>query len=148
MSVHAAIVTSEIRPDAVLARLDDTADGAKLLFLGTVRETNGGRPVSGMRYDAYAEMAEKVLAEIAADVARVAGTDRVAIEHRTGELGLGEISVAIAVATPHRAHAFDACRHAIEEIKSRLPVWKKEHYTDGGDAWLDGTTPDVREAAR
>ena len=69
------------------------------------------------------------------------GTDRVAVEHRTGELSIGDVSVAIAVSSPHRAESFDAARYVIEEIKKRLPVWKKEHYEDGSDGWVEGTVP-------
>ncbi|NLG62711.1 MAG: molybdopterin converting factor, partial [Candidatus Cloacimonetes bacterium] len=83
------------------------------------------------------------LAEIAAEAAERAGSDRVAVVHRTGELAVGEASVAIAVSSPHRAEAFDACRYVIEEIKKRLPVWKQERYVDGDEAWLDGAVPEV-----
>lgn len=120
-------------------------DGAVLLFLGTVRERNDARPVRGMRYDAYGEMAEAVLAEIVEEARTRTGASRVAAVHRTGELAVGDVSVAIAVASPHRAEAYDASRYVIEEIKKRLPVWKHEHYTDGGAAWLEGQVPPVPE---
>lgn len=132
----------------VLAEVGNDEDGAAVLFLGTVRRTNEGRIVRGMRYDAYRAMAEEQLARIGEETAARAGTDRVALVHRIGELGLGDVSVAIAVSSPHRAEAFAAARHAIEEIKRRLPVWKQEHYADGDPRWLDGTAPPVVEAAR
>jgi molybdopterin synthase catalytic subunit len=135
------ITTDAIEPTHVLASVGSAADGAVLLFLGTVRDRNDGRPVRGMRYDAYAGMAEDVLRSIASEAAGIAGSDRIAVVHRTGELAIGDISVAIAVSTPHRAAAFDAARHVIEQIKVRLPVWKREHYTEGGSRWLDGAVP-------
>ena len=138
---YSAIVTDPIRAEDVLGRVGSDQDGAAILFLGVVRDHADGRPVSGMRYDAYAEMAESVLAEIASEAAARLGTDRVAVVHRTGELAIGETSVAIAVSSPHRAESFDASRYVIEEIKKRLPVWKKEHYTDGDAAWVEGVVP-------
>lgn len=125
----------------MLARIATPADGAVLLFTGLVREQNDGRPVTGMRYDAYQRMAEEVLAAIVAEASGRLGTDRLVVEHRVGELGVGEVSVLIAVASPHRAEAFEACRFVIEQIKSRLPVWKHERYADGGAEWLDGVVP-------
>tara|TARA_Y100000996_G_scaffold413017_1_gene400348 strand:- start:2570 stop:2887 length:318 start_codon:yes stop_codon:yes gene_type:complete len=94
-----------------------------------------------MRYDSYVEMSQQELKSIAAEAAERLGTDRLAVEHRTGELQIGEISVAIAVSSPHRAESFDATRYIIEEIKKRLPVWKKEYYEDGTDSWVEGTLP-------
>lgn len=137
------IAREAIAPADVLDRVGSSADGAVLLFLGTVREQNEGRPVRGMRYDAYVEMAEPVLREIVREAAARAGSERIAAVHRIGELGIGEVSVAIAVSSPHRAEAFDACRFVIEEIKRRLPVWKQEHYVEGDARWLEGVTPEV-----
>ena len=138
----AAVGSDPIDPTAVLARVGDRADGAALLFLGVVRDHADGRPVEGMRYDAYVEMAEGVLAEIAGEAASALGTNRVAVVHRTGELDIGEVSVAIAVSSPHRAEAYEASRYVIEEIKKRLPMWKKERYPDGEDSWVEGVTPE------
>ncbi len=138
---YSAVGEDPIDPAAVLARVGHDADGAAILFLGVVRDHADGRPVDGMRYDAYREMAEGVLGEIAREAAARLGTDRVAVVHRTGELAVGEVSVAIAVSSPHRAEAFDASRYVIEEIKKRLPVWKKEHYADGQAAWVEGEVP-------
>lgn len=145
--IHSAVGTDVIDPAGVLARVGAEGDGAAVLFLGVVRDHADGRPVSGMRYDAYVEMAEPVLAEIAREAAGRLGTDRVAVVHRIGELDIGEVSVAIAVSSAHRAEAFDASRYVIEEIKKRLPVWKKEHYTDGSAEWVEGTVPPGTGAA-
>ena len=111
------------------------------LFLGTVRNCNEGRPVGGMEYEGYADMAREQLAAIVAEASARAGTDRIFAVHRLGELEVGQVSVAIAVSTPHRAEAFDAARYVIEEIKKRLPVWKRERYLDGEARWLEGQAP-------
>ena len=131
--MFSAIVREPIDPTHVLTLIGADQDGASLLFLGVVRDHNAGRSVGGMRYDTYEEMAAEVLSEIVDEAARSAGTDRIATIHRTGELEVGEVSVAIAVSSPHRAQAYDASRYIIEEIKKRLPVWKKERYSDGAE---------------
>ena len=139
--VHCSVGPDVILPSDVLARVGADEDGAALLFVGVVRNHADGRPVSGMRYDAYVDMARKELAVIADEAAERLGTKRVAVEHRTGELSIGDVSVAIAVSSPHRAESFDAARYVIEEIKKRLPVWKREHYEDGSGGWVEGTIP-------
>lgn len=141
------VTTEPLDPTAILDMVGAEEDGAVLLFLGIVRDHNDGRRVSGMRYDAYVPMAEKVLGEIAAEAAARLGTDRIVVAHRIGELQIGEASVAIAVSSPHRAVAYEASRYVIEEIKKRLPVWKEEHYIEGDARWLDGQVPPVPEAA-
>lgn len=149
--IHAEIVQRPIEPAAVLGRVGAREDGAALLFVGIVRDHAEGRPVTGMRYDAYEEMARGVLADIAQEAATRLGTDRVAVVHRVGELAIGEPSVAIAVSSPHRAEAYEASRYVIEEIKKRLPVWKKERYADGDEGWVAGTVPPagtVQEGSR
>lgn len=112
-------------------------DGAVSVFLGTVRNENGGRAVLFLEYEAYAPMAEREMARIAAEaVDRFQVTD-VAIVHRVGRVEIGEASVAIAVAAPHRAAAMDACRFVIDTLKSSVPIWKREHFVDGA-AWIEG----------
>ena len=138
---RAWITREPIDAGVVLGLVGSDQDGAAVLFLGVVRDHNEGRAVAGMTYEAYGEMAEKVLAEIAAEAAERAGSDRVAVVHRVGELDVGEPSVAIAVSTPHRAEAFDASRYVIEQIKVRLPVWKQERYREGESRWLEGVQP-------
>jgi molybdopterin synthase catalytic subunit len=141
------ITTETIDACELLSKVGEAIDGAALLFLGTVRNSNEGRAVTGIRYEAYQEMAEPVLKEIVNEArARVADA-RIAAVHRIGELQVGDISVAIAVATPHRAEAFEAARYIIEEIKKRLPVWKHEAYVEGDAAWLEGEQPAVEGAA-
>ncbi len=139
--VWSDVTTEPIEPGAVLGRVGGASYGAVVLFLGTVRNTNDGRPVSGMEYHGYEAMAQEQLAVIVGEASEIAGGAPVAAVHRLGTLALGEISVAIAVSTPHRASAFEASRHVIEEIKKRLPVWKKEHYVDGRTDWVKGIQP-------
>ena len=146
--IHASVGSEPIDPGRVLHRVGADEDGAVLLFLGVVRDHAHGRSVSGMRYDAYVEMARPVLTQIAEEAAQRLGTDRVAVTHRVGELEIGDVSVAIAVSSPHRAEAYDASRYVIEEIKKRLPVWKKEHYVDGSAEWVEGTVPPETGEAR
>jgi molybdopterin synthase catalytic subunit len=111
-------------------------DGAMCLFVGVVRAENRGRTVVGIDYEAYEEMALPLLREIGEDTLRRHAVTEVRLVHRLGHLEVGEASVAVAIASPHRAEAFAACRHAIDALKARVPIWKKEHYADGS-AWLD-----------
>jgi molybdopterin synthase catalytic subunit len=138
------LTRAPIDPAALLASVARPRHGAILLFLGVVREVNEGRPVTGIEYSAYEAMAASELAAIAAEaLARFDATD-VAIEHRLGELALEEASVGIAVAHPHRGVAYDASRWVIEELKRRVPIWKREQYADGTREWVD---PSGRPAA-
>ena len=147
MSVRASVTAGPIDPGDVLGSVGAHGDGAVLLFLGTVRDHSDGAAVEGLTYEAYQAMAERELARIAAEAAERAGTDRLAVVHRVGALAIGDVSVAIAVSTPHRAEAYDASRYVIEEIKKRLPVWKREHYVGAGSRWVEGTTPPIPEPA-
>jgi molybdopterin synthase catalytic subunit len=113
------------------------ADGAVCLFVGVVRNENQGRAVLRLEYEAYEEMALPLLEEIAAETGRLYPVTFVRLVHRLGPLEIGEASVAVAVSSPHRAEAFAACRFAIDTLKARVPIWKKELYADGS-AWLDG----------
>jgi molybdopterin synthase catalytic subunit len=140
---HASITRDEIVPADLIARVQAPANGAIALFLGVVREQNDDRAVSGMHYDAYEAMAVDVLREIATEAESKMGGGTLVAVHRIGELAIGEVSVAIAAASPHRAPVFDATRFVIEEIKRKLPVWKEERYIDGESEWLDGSIPPV-----
>jgi molybdopterin synthase catalytic subunit len=144
--MRTAIVEHAIDAAALLREVAGVDAGATSLFLGTVRDVNDGRQVSGMEYTAYGAMAEREMAAIAAEAAERFGVERIVIEHRIGALELGDVSVAIAVAHAHRAPALDATRYAIEELKRRVPVWKREHYVDGTREWIDPTrrTVDAR----
>jgi len=144
--IEARVQSGAIDPAQVLARVGSPEDGAVLLFLGVVRNHADGRRVSGMHYEAYEAMATEVLQAIGQEAAHRLGTDRLVVVHRIGDLAIGEVSVAIAVSSPHRAEAYEASRYVIEEIKKRLPVWKREHYADGDRSWVEGVTPEVADA--
>jgi molybdopterin synthase catalytic subunit len=116
------------------------ADGAVCLFVGVVRNENQGRAVLRLEYEAYEEMALALMEEIATETGRRFPVTAVRLVHRLGRLEVGEASVAVAVSSPHRPEAFAACRFAIDTLKSRVPIWKKEVYADGS-TWLDGHGP-------
>ena len=136
---RSAVVERPLDPAALLAEVASTANGASVLFVGTVREVNLGRAVTGIDYAAYSAMAESELQAIVGEVAAQFDTPHVVAEHRVGTLGLGEASIAIAVAHPRRAAAFDAARAVIEAVKQRVPIWKREHYADESREWVDPT---------
>lgn len=137
MSIRTAIVQRPIDVAALMAEVGDTANGATIAFVGTVREVNDGRAVTGIEYSAYGEMAERELAAIARECAASFEIQHLVAEHRLGALALGEASIAIVVAHPHRAEAYEASRYVIEEVKRRLPVWKCEGYVDGTSEWVN-----------
>lgn len=123
-------------------------DGAIATFVGVVRDENFGRRVLFLEYEAYDALAIKALGRIVEEARSAWPDTRLAVHHRTGRLEIGEASVIIAAASPHRAHAFAACRYAIERVKQIVPIWKREHF-EGGDVWLEGATADPHdEAAR
>jgi molybdopterin synthase catalytic subunit len=141
--VRVSITEASIRPGDLLEGLASPRDGALLIFLGVVRDHHEGRRVRGLVYEAYREMAEETLARIAGEAGERFATDRIVVQHRIGALQVGEVSTAIAVATPHREEAYGASRYIIEEIKRRLPVWKLEEYVEGEARWLEGSVPPV-----
>jgi molybdopterin synthase catalytic subunit len=137
--MRVAIVLTPLDPSALVAEVSSVANGAAILFVGTVRDENEGRAVKGIEYTTYESMAVRELEAITAEAASRFGTDAVVVEHRVGRLALGEASVAIAVAHPHRAEAYEASRFIIEELKRRVPIWKREEYVDGTREWVDPT---------
>jgi YD repeat-containing protein len=133
---------------AIAATVAAAGCGAVATFVGLVRDHNAGRRVLWLDYEAYGPLAEKTFERIATEAAGHWSSVRLAIHHRTGRLAVGEASVVIAAASPHRADAFAACRYAIERVKQIAPVWKHEHFEDG-DVWIEGATADpADEAAR
>jgi molybdopterin synthase catalytic subunit len=132
---------SEERPsvDVALAAVADPAAGGTCVFVGTVRDhSSAGDAVEGLAYEAWDELAEHRLAEIAATILERWRVCRVALLHATGDLAIGEISVVVAVSAPHRAEAFEACRFGIEELKRDVPIWKKETFSTGEADWVMG----------
>ena len=134
--MRSAIVDHTLDPTALLAEVASTASGASTLFVGTVRRVNDGREVTGIDYSAYGAMAERELADIVGEAVARFDTERIVVEHRIGTLTLGEASIVIAVSHARRAAAMDAQRYLIEAIKTRVPIWKREHYTDGACEWV------------
>ena len=135
-------VLVEIGPEPLDARRLEAAvahpgAGAICTFTGTVRDVSRGRAVTSLEYEAYGEMALAGMREIAREVESRWPGARIAIAHRTGSLGIGEASVVVSVACPHRAEAIDACRLGIDRLKESVPIWKKEHAADGA-SWVEG----------
>lgn len=145
--MRSALVRRPIDPAALLAEAQRSRNGASVLFVGTVRDVNDGRPVTGMEYTAYEAMAQRELERIVDEAVDRFATEDVIVEHRLGSLDVGEVSVAIVVAHPHRGLAFEAARYVIEELKRRVPVWKLERYVDGTREWIDPTTKVARAIA-
>jgi molybdopterin synthase catalytic subunit len=121
--------------DRVVDEVRDESAGAIATFTGTTRAASRGRDVVHLDYEAYEGMAEQVMAEIAGELAERYELCGIAIHHRTGRVSIGETSVVIAVSAPHRADALAACRDAIDRLKERVPLWKKEVYA-GGEEWI------------
>jgi molybdopterin synthase catalytic subunit len=138
-TLDAAVVTEAVA---------DPECGAVASFVGLVRNHNIGRRIQFLEYEAYAPLAVKSFERIAAEAAEHWPAARLAIHHRTGRVAIGEASVVIAAAAPHRADAFAVSRYAIERIKQITPIWKHEHF-DGGEVWIEEATADpLDEGAR
>ncbi|WP_404424492.1 molybdenum cofactor biosynthesis protein MoaE [Nibricoccus sp. IMCC34717] len=129
-----------INADALRTRLADPRAGASVVFEGWVRNHADGRPVLALDYEAFDALSEKegrrVLAEAAAKFALL----RLVAVHRTGALQIGDLAVWVGVAAAHRGDAFGGCRFVIDELKARLPIWKREHYADGATEWVNAVT--------
>ena len=149
MSVPQVAVTSApLDAEALVALVDKKGDGAVVTFAGLVRDHNQGRQVRFLEYEAYEPLAIRALQRIVDEARELWPGARVAVHHRLGRLEIGEASIVIAAASPHRGDAFAACRYTIERVKQIVPIWKREHF-DGGDVWLEGATADPDdEAAR
>ena len=130
------ITSSPIDHAAVTERVRANHAGAVCTFLGTVRDLTGDRKTLALRYEAYPEMALKKLAELEAEARARWPIIELALVHRVGDLGPGEVSVVVAVSTPHRHQAFDACRWLIDTLKEVVPIWKRETWDDGKEEWV------------
>jgi len=131
---------------SAVAADSDGVDGAVVTFYGLVRNHNQGRRVQYLEYEAYEPLAMRAFARIDDEVRGRWPGMRLALHHRTGRLDIGDESVAIVAASPHRADAFAACRYVIERVKQIVPVWKREYF-DGGDVWIEGATADPDDHA-
>jgi molybdopterin synthase catalytic subunit len=133
----ARVTDAPLDPNEAIEAVGDPAAGAIDLFLGVVRNTNKGRDVAYLEYDAYPEMAEKLMADLGQQAIDKYGLRKVALYHRTGRLQIGETSLLIAISSGHRAEAFTAGKWLVDEVKKRVPVWKKEVWSDG-EEWIEG----------
>jgi molybdopterin synthase catalytic subunit len=136
--IHVWLTTEPIDVRAVEELVRTDADGAVCTFTGVVRNHADGHPVTHLDYEAYPGMAEDRIRAIARDALDRFAATAIAAVHRTGTLQIGDASVVVAASAPHRAAAFDACRHTIDHLKADAPIWKKEHGPDGA-VWVDET---------
>jgi molybdopterin synthase catalytic subunit len=133
-------VTGEaIGAEEAVAFVADRSAGGTCVFLGTVRDRSEAGEVVGLSYEAWDELAVRRLRELGEELFAAWPLRRVALLHRTGELAIGEVSVVVACSAPHRAEAFEACRHAIERLKQDVPIWKKEALVSGEAHWVMGS---------
>ena len=133
---HVSVGPDAIDPAGLLQRVASPDCGAAVLFLGTVRDHSPGKDgVTHLEYEAYDEVVEPKIAEIVAEARARWPVRKIAAVHRVGTLDVGEVAVGVAVTSPHRADGFDAGRYVIDELKSRVPIWKKEHWP-GGAEWV------------
>ena len=131
-----AVSPDPVDPSKVVAAVSAPEAGAVVLFVGTVRDHSPGRTgVTHLEYESYDEQVVDKIAEVVTEVRDRWPVRKVAAIHRVGELGVGEISIAVAVSSPHRVDAFEAGRYLIDEVKARAPIWKKEHWP-GGAEWV------------
>jgi molybdopterin synthase catalytic subunit len=136
-----AVLTDQpIRLDPLIDQVRAPDRGGIAIFLGLVRDHHQGRGVLGLDYSAYGEMAERETARIVEEVVSRGSRVAVVVQHRIGALTVGDTAVAVVAASAHRAEAFEACRYVIEELKKRVPVWKKEMFVDGTVEWVDPTS--------
>ncbi|MEO5904636.1 MAG: molybdenum cofactor biosynthesis protein MoaE [Gemmatimonadaceae bacterium] len=127
---------SEIDTQGLIVEVAESGNGATSVFIGTVRSRNDGRDVQSIEYSSYEPMAEKEILMILREASERYGVNNIAAEHRLGEIQIGEASVVIVAAHPHRGPALDALRYVIEQLKKRVPIWKLEHYSDGDRSWV------------
>lgn len=132
-----AITLAPLSVGDIYALADNPANGAVVVMSGMVRNQTDGKPVVGLEYQAYQPMAIKVFEQIATEIRRQwPEVNAVVIHHRVGRLQIGEISVLVAIGSPHRSEAFEACRYGIDTLKHTAPIWKKEHWGDGSSRWV------------
>ena len=130
-------VTREpLDPEKITTLVRKDSNGAVVTFLGVTRDHAEGRKVLGLEYEAYDEMAVRELEKVRLEVMAKYGIEDMAISHRIGKVDIGQISLVVATASPHRKEAFHACHEAVDLLKERVPIWKKEHFEDGEARWV------------
>jgi molybdopterin synthase catalytic subunit len=134
---HSAIVDVPIDPARLMDLATDDSRGGAVLFAGRVRDHNDGRAVVALDYRAYRPMAERELALIVTEAEARWASIAIAVEHRIGALVVGDLAVVVVAAHAHRRAAFAACEYVVEQLKQRVPIWKREHYADGPAAWVE-----------
>ena len=141
-----AITSTPLNLEALIADVarSGSGDGAIAAFTGLVRDRNQGRTVHFLEYEAYEPLAVRALDTIREEVSATWPDVRLGVHHRVGRLNVGEASIIIVAASPHRGEAFAACRYTIERVKQIAPIWKHEHF-DGGEVWLEGATADPND---
>lgn len=139
-----AITRKEIPADKVIESVRARSAGATVVFIGSVRSPSNGKQVMTLEYDSYARMAKAVLGEIADEAEERFGVTGISIVHRVGKLGPGEISLVVAVSSVHRDEAYRASMYIVDELKERVPIWKKEVFKDGS-TWTKGKAIRVKE---
>jgi molybdopterin synthase catalytic subunit len=130
------LVRDAIDVHAVIKSVEDTSAGATNIFIGTTRNHSHGKKVVALEYDVYKSMALKIMAKITEEICLRWNVAKISIVHRIGKIEVGETSVVVAVSAVHRKEAFESCRYAIDELKKRAPIWKKELY-ENGEVWVD-----------
>jgi len=136
MIVRTAVTSAPLSVAEHESAVADAAAGAVVSFAGVVRDHDEGRGVVRLVYEGHPS-AETVLADVVAEIAKDPAVRGIAVSHRVGELAIGDVALAAAVATAHRAEAFAICARLVDEVKARLPVWKHQHFTDGSDEWVN-----------
>ncbi len=129
------LTSAPLSVETMLEAVADPAAGGHAVFVGTVRDHDGGRDVASLSYSAHPS-AEAVLRQVAERVAGRFGVVAVAAQHRVGDLAVGDLAVVVAVSTAHRGEAFEACRALIDDLKSEVPIWKHQRFTDGAEEWV------------
>ena len=138
-SLLVRVTADAIGVDEALAFVADAGAGGTCVFLGSVRDHSDAGGVTGLAYEAWEEQAERRLTELGEELFERWALCKAALLHRFGELVVGEVSVVVACSAPHRAEAFEACRHGIEQLKRDVPIWKKEHLVTGESSWVMGS---------
>lgn len=131
-----AITTDPIDVQQAIRNVSSEEAGAVALFIGTVRNMTAGKPVEKLDFEAYDEMAISEMEKIIKQARARWSISQAAVIHRTGELQVSDIAVVVAASSPHRNEAFNACRYIIDTLKETVPIWKKEHFTDGSEVWV------------
>lgn len=139
---YVLVTADDIDADDIVSRVASSSDGAVVVFHGITRDNNMGRQVVNLEYEAYSPMAEETMREIIAEMQSRWEVGAVAVAHRTGTVEIGALSMCLAVAAPHRRHAFDAAQYFVDELKLRVPIWKKERF-EGGEVWINDSPGDA-----